>query len=105
MDDSWRVARARAMFQAGAKARAMSTLVFFLAGLAIILSYDFAANAFTWYAPFGVLGAITLVASYVVFARRRGKPLSFRCPGCKQAIPLTSERCPICGYAPQTPRT
>lgn len=91
--------RAQAMMQAGAKVRAVTTLVFFALGIVVLLTFDYSPVGWVSWLVLSV--GVVVAAMYFYYARGWGKPQSFVCPGCRQQIPFGSERCPLCGYQPQ----
>lgn len=78
------------------------TIVFFIVGLSVILSYDWKSGGFLDTAPVTILFGILVGGIIYVAARygRRGPSYFFAattCPYCRRIIPVDSNLCPYCG--------
>src|SRR6267142_1291535 len=91
-----------AMAKREQKASMVMTIVFFIIGLSVVLSYNWGATSpgFRPDAPdiifFGVL-----VAAFIYIAARYGGQARFRrrnCTACGRGIPFDALLCPYCGF-------
>jgi hypothetical protein len=87
------------------------TIIFFIIGLSVILSYEWGAaipqfrpDALFIIAPSILIAAVYLVVYFFITRYDRGAPYQIRlCTSCGRGIPFDSLFCPYCGF--QFPRT
>ncbi len=80
------------------KASVVLTIMFFIVGLSVVLSYDWGGNppAFRPDAATTILFGV-LVAAIVYIAFRSSSTSRGVCPACRRIIPGDAYLCPYCG--------
>ncbi len=74
----------------------LMTVAFFIVGLSIVLSYNWAEGGFTPEPP-AVITFAVLVAAIIYVAARYAGANTRKCPACNRFIPIDSVLCPYCG--------
>jgi hypothetical protein len=95
MDEKQRIMNVQAQ-----RARFITTIAFFIAGLSIVFSLDlsrpFSSPGLRSGGLFILLGGVALaIVAYVLL--QRGLPSSRPCANCRQEVPLGASSCPSCG--------
>ena len=76
--------------------RPLTTLVFFIVGLSVILSFDWSTGSFSPNAPFTIAIAVLIAVALYVLISYVARNIR-RCVACGRSVPMDAVVCPYCG--------